>query len=419
MFKTAISILLLGLPMIVAAQQSSVRVLRAEWGAGQTWVDVTQPVQAIIDARQPSFRVDADALGRDPLPGTPKTLRVRIQATNGQVQSFDYKDLETVSLRTWGVASGRGRDNRLPGMRSRQGSSAGELRILSAQYGDGRRQTDVTTILTSAIQNNTLAIQAVNQNLGGDPAPAVVKRLTVQYQWQGQTYDVTVPENGWLRLPEGSGSGAPSTGVTTALRIVQASYGEGSRQLDVASRLQSLVQNDRLILKASNETMGGDPARGANKKLTVVYEWQGRRYQTSVSEDSTLTLPRATDRLLGAAEPAPAAVTDTSGKYLDTADQVWKIQGDGVCFYRQPYFKGDAVCLRSGQELASLSPDGVTQFLSVRFFGNTRRAEVWSQPGFSGRSGRFTSDMTDLGRTSGGTFGLGGATKDIGSARVN
>jgi hypothetical protein len=416
MFRTLMSLLLLGAPLAVFAQQSDVQVLRAEWGAGRTWTDVTQRLQAIVNARPAAFRVDTDSLGDDPLPGTPKTLRVRLRNASRQVQSFEYKDLETVQLREWGIASGRG-GIRLPGMRSRQGRQAEELRILSAKYGDGRRESDVALLLNNAIQNNTLAIQATNQNLGGDPAPAVKKRLTVEYQWQGQTQTVTVAESEWLRLPDASAGAAAAPVAQAGLRIVEASWGEGSRQLDVTGRMQSLVQNDRLSLKASNETAGGDPARGASKRLTVTYDWRGRRYQTTVNEGRNLNVPLATDRIIGAAESV--APSDASNKHFDTADQVWKIHGDGVCFYRQTYFKGDAVCLRAGQELASLSPDGTTQFLSVRFFGNAQRAEVWTQPNFAGRSGRFTRDVTDLDRAAGGAFGFGGATKDIGSARVN
>lgn len=415
--RKGFSLVFLAVPGSLAlAQPSALQVMRAEWGAGRTWADVTQRVRAIVDSRQPSFRVDTEALGRDPLPGTPKTLRVRLRTSNGRVQAFEYKDLETVQLRSW-TGAGWGR---FPGAGGRPGSTlTGGLRILSAQYGEGQRQNDVTAILHNAIQGDALAIQVTNENMGGDPAPAVVKRLTVRYQWQNQTYDSTVPENGWLRLPDAAASpGAVTpTPVSPGLRIVEASYGEGSRQLDVTSRLQALVANDRLNVNATNEALGGDPARGARKKLTVVYEWQGNRYEASVHEYQNLSLPRSGDRLVEAASATGGA--DDSGRFFDTADQIWKLNGDGVCFYRQAYFKGDAVCVLSGRERAVLSPDGNPRFLSVRFFGNARQVQVWNQPNFSGRSGRFTRDETDLNRVSISVFGVGGTTGDIGSARVN
>ena len=428
MFKLLMTTLFAGLPLALMAQQAPVQVTRAEWGADRTWVDVTQRVQAVIDSGRSSFRVDGEALGDDPVPGTPKTLRVRTRTQAGRTQSFEYRDFETVELRTWGILPGsRGQWSRDPRDRMRSGGSqSGDLRILSAQYGDGRRQSDVTAMLNNAIQGgNTLSLQAINQNLGGDPAPAVVKRLTVQYQWQGQTYNVTVPENGWLRLPETGGAfGTPSN---IGLRIVQATYGGGGRVLDVTGRLQSLIQGDRLSIRASNDAMGGDPARGADKKLTVIYEWQGARYQAEVNEDNSLALPRSGDQVLSSATPSspynlgggtPTSSTSiNAGRYFDSTDQIWKMNGDGVCFYRQPYFKGDATCVASGQELTAV-PDGNVQFLSVRFFGRTRQVQVWSQPSFSGRGGRFLRDETDLSRSS-GAASFGGSMTAIGSARVN
>ncbi|MBZ5625262.1 MAG: DUF3395 domain-containing protein [Acidobacteriia bacterium] len=365
--------LLVGVPAVLMAQPSA-QVIRAEWGAGQTWRDVTQRVQGIIESGRPNFRVDAGGLGTDPLPGTPKTLRVRVRGRNGQVQTFEYRDLDIVELRSWGVSGDRGM---APIARDpRSGYGQGGLRVLSASYGDGRRQNDVTATLNNTIQGNSLSILVANQNLGGDPAPAALKRLDVTYQWLGQTYNVTIPENGWLRLPDATGSSAGDFNPGE-LRIVQATYGEGARQMDVTARLQSMVQNDRLSFRANNDSMGGDPARGADKRLTVIYDWQGQRYQANVDEDNTITLPRAGDQVVGAA-------------------QVREFSGDGVCFYRQAYFQGEAACVRAGQEMPNLAHDGNARFLSVRFFGNVRQVQVWNQPNFNGRPARLQREDPNL-----------------------
>ena len=420
MFKFLIAAFLVGTPLAVMAQRSPLQVTRAEWGANGNWTDVTRRVQAIVDSGAANFNVDVNALGKDPLPGSPKMLRVQIRRQGGQAQSFEYRDFDTVDLRSWGVATGaqelRSAD---PRERTRTVVGRGDLLILSAQYGDGQRQNDVTTILNNAIQGgNTLSIQAANQNMGGDPATGVVKRLTVQYQWQRQIYNVTIPENGWLQLP---GNGSPNGMATTGLSIVQATYGEGARVADVTSRLQSMVQADRLTIRASNDAMGGDPARGADKKLTVVYDWQGTRFQARANEDSTLMLPRPGDENMGPAATSPfggGASTMTrginAGRYFDPAEQIWKMDGDGVCFYRQPNFKGEALCVQSGQQFAGTGRNDNDPYLSVRFFGRARQVQVWNQPNFGGRDGRLTRDETDLRRSR-----TGGSLMAIGSARVN
>ena len=72
---------------------------------------------------------------------------------------------------------------------------------------------------------------------------------------------------------------------------MQASYGSGGRRRDVTSRLQNMVRHNRLSVLVNNFTMGGDPALGQPKDLTVMYEYQGQRRNTNTREGSNLTLP--------------------------------------------------------------------------------------------------------------------------------
>lgn len=64
------------------------------------------------------------------------------------------------------------------------------LQVLSATYGEGRNQRDVTAMVQSRIQNSMLRVQADPAMLGGDPAPGVVKSLRIRYSFDGVVNDV-------------------------------------------------------------------------------------------------------------------------------------------------------------------------------------------------------------------------------------
>lgn len=83
---------------------------------------------------------------------------------------------------------------------------------------------------------------------------------------------------------------APPPPDDGGLTIVSAFYGKGRRKVDVAQALASRIVGGRLFVHASNE-LGGDPAYGVVKKLTVRYVWRGRRHVRSVAEHDGLALP--------------------------------------------------------------------------------------------------------------------------------
>lgn len=92
---------------------------------------------------------------------------------------------------------------------------------------------------------------------------------------------------------------------------------------------------------------------------------------------------------------------DESGRYWDDRDQMWKMSGDGVCFYREPGYRGDAYCVRQGEERNQLSWSNA--FSSVKFFGVMRGVQLFSDSDFAGQSFRITRDEPDMTRTRGWT----------------
>jgi len=86
---------------------------------------------------------------------------------------------------------------------------------------------------------------------------------------------------------------APSGAQDDAWVIVRADYGFRNQRNDVTDILKDLISrggvNGRVAV--TNQTMGGDPAVGADKILVVIYRYQGREAAAIVREGNTLTIP--------------------------------------------------------------------------------------------------------------------------------
>src|SRR5581483_5405535 len=290
-------ILLAGLAMAqyrpVPGGEARWRIVRAQYGAGNSWRDVTSQVQAKVQGDSLSFRVNNDAFGGDPAHGQPKTLRIDAQNWRGETQSFTFREGETATLRIqtsdWRPGDGD-RD------RDRDRDRWGTLQITRATYGNGDRARDVTGVLASQVRNNQLNLRVSNETMGGDPAEGRTKTLTVWYTAGGRPGQTTVREGQMLVLGAGAvypGGGYPRGGYQGGggLRLLRAEYGVGDRWVDVTQRLNSQISNDRLSVRVTNDTMGRDPAEEKAKTLVVWYVYGGRTANVTVNEKSTLNLP--------------------------------------------------------------------------------------------------------------------------------
>jgi hypothetical protein len=96
---------------------------------------------------------------------------------------------------------------------------------------------------------------------------------------------------------------------------------------------------------------------------------------------------------------------DANGRFYDDRDQMWKVDGDGVCFYRERDFRGDAICTRAGQDQPDLGRSGGGSFQSLKFFGRVRAVQVFDRASFRGAAVRINGDQSDLGRVRIGQVG--------------
>jgi alpha-L-rhamnosidase len=97
----------------------------------------------------------------------------------------------------------------------------------------------------------------------------------------------------WIGLKQPAPAPAGRTPLgPDPLRIISASYQSLSDAAarDVTELMASRVQDGTLLIVASNEELGGDPANGVAKKLVVEYELAGRRETLTVAESERLAI---------------------------------------------------------------------------------------------------------------------------------
>jgi len=95
---------------------------------------------------------------------------------------------------------------------------------------------------------------------------------------------------------------------------------------------------------------------------------------------------------------------DIDGKYYDNQERIYKLDGDGVCFYRDRNFQGEAVCAttRDGRSRWNSS---VGDIGSVKFFGRATAVQVFDREDFRGNSIEITGDERNFNRASRGLRG--------------
>ena len=355
-------------------------------------------------------------------------------------------------------------------------SAQSGLEVIAAYYGTDRSFLDVTAIVRSQAQADGLALTVGSAALGGDPFPGQLKTLRIYYKLSGQFQqgEWKDGENIALgRLNNGSrntgmrGGGRPGARerptISAPLTIIQATYGAGTRTVDVTSLLQSRVQRDQLDFEVPG-TLLGDPAPGLLKELVVSYQWNGQTREARVRDGERLRLPidtpavatglkivsaqygagtRATDvtALLGARIAADRLVVlvennNLGGDPARSADKVlnvvyeWNGQRsnasakegqtlrlppdqaaspvstsvrtptNGVCLYPGQNFQGTPFCAELGQDQARLTGT----WGSLRLFGTARQVDLFETVDFTGRTVRLTAELADLSRAGGGFF---------------
>jgi hypothetical protein len=263
-FCIALVLICLALPLL-AQSKGGWEIVRAEYGSGNNWVDVTDRVRSLVQSDSLNFTVDGATFGAAGRRGRNRTLRLQLKDSHGGSRQMTFRDRQQVDLRIYTAYQSA-------------------LHIGRATYGSGSRIMDVTARLNQQIQGEQLNVEVNNQSMGGDPAPGRTKTLTLEYTLNGRNGQTSVREGDSLHLPYSNTSDG-------TLQINRATYGSQYRTVDVTSRLNSRVQGDKLNVVVNSNSMGSDPAPGQNKTLTVQYALHGNTNQVVVNDGDTLRLP--------------------------------------------------------------------------------------------------------------------------------
>jgi hypothetical protein len=294
----ALAVLLVAFASVATAQQF--QILRAEYGYGNRWVDVTQRLRELARDNA-TFRVSNDIFGVDPIEGQVKSLRISVRGPRGENRTFEFPERSVVDGSqftgwregNWGTIGGGS-----PG--GQYQSPGGQYQIVRAEYGAGNRRVDVTRRLRELARVDR-TFRAGNDALEVDPAPGRAKTLRIYARGPGgntRTFDYRegdIVEGSQFSDWNGGGSNPgwsrPDNNIGQ-LNIISARYGARNRSIDVTQRVRSLIRDGRLDLTVSNSTFDDDPAPGTHKTLSVTYSiGSGRQREETVSEGERLRIP--------------------------------------------------------------------------------------------------------------------------------
>jgi len=261
--------------------------MRADWGLGNHWVEVTYRVRVLLSGNG-LVQVNNANLGQPP-GGPNKILRIQARNSRGQSRQFTFNQGDSIDAsQFYNYGGGIGNGN---------GSG---LQVMQADWGAGNRRTDVTARVRAMLSGNG-TVKVNNTNLGGDPAVGADKVLRISARdMQGQVRQLSYKEGAFIDASQfynyGGGGGYPGNpgipgGGYGDIQIIRAYYGVNNRTNDVTQLMRNLVQNGPLVVQVNNNNMGGDPAVGGDKVLTVIYRYQGREQTSTVKEGNTLRIP--------------------------------------------------------------------------------------------------------------------------------
>lgn len=314
------AVLLVGAAAAQSGYGADDQILSAYYGTAERHADVTERLRELARGNR-GFQVSNDTFGTDPHEGRVKVLRIHVRTANGGTRYIDYTEGSYVDGSrfagwgggNWGQGAGRGGwenpgsgygggkpyENPRGGMGHPPGGA--EYRILNARYGTAQRNVDVTERLRELARADT-SFRVSNDTFGSDPDGGRVKTLrihalapgggtrTFEYR-EGSVVDGS-QFSGWSGGNWGQAGGGWGGAGSRSLEISRAVYGAGSRTMDVTDRLRSQVRNDRIDVAVGNREMGGDPASGRPKSLTIWYSVGGRgERQLRVNEGDRLRLP--------------------------------------------------------------------------------------------------------------------------------
>ncbi len=313
-WRTLLALLALWLFAAIAAAQDNrdagqYQIVHARYGTPEKNIDVTARLKELA-RNDTQFRLANATFGVDPAYGETKTLRLYTRGPDGRQRIFDYREGSFVDGTQftgwqggdWGQAQDGGGWNDDYVAAAARPTDAGDYRILYAVYGTAENYVDVTRRL-KVLAGQDRHFRMGNDTFGVDPDFGRAKTLRIftrDKQGHNRTFEYAEGRDvdgaqftGWGRGDWGDNSNGNGNGDGNCrnLRVLRATYGAGTRQMDVTTRLQGLVHDERLQLKVTNAQLGSDPAPGDAKRLDVTWCAGGKTQESSTSENGYVNLP--------------------------------------------------------------------------------------------------------------------------------
>lgn len=192
----------------------------------------------------------------------------------------------------------------------------GAYQILGARYGTPERNVDVTERLKQLARSDR-NFRVSNDTFGTDPDRGRTKELriyargpdgrtrTFEYRedsvvdgnqfvgWSGGRWGNGGNNNRWDDGDRrGGNQGSYRDERRNQLVISSANYGARGRGVDVTRQLQSMVRDNHISVKVTNQLCGEcDPAPRVTKNLSVTYTVGGRQQRIDVPEGDYLQIP--------------------------------------------------------------------------------------------------------------------------------
>jgi hypothetical protein len=159
--------------------------------------------------------------------------------------------------------------------------------ILHAEYGADTNWVDVTGRVGSMLRNNNASFKIQSATFGIDPALGQRKALrVVTREANGKIQHVEFMDNTSIFL-----RGYTFESDSKGLRILGAEYGAGKQVADVTAQVDALVKVGQLIIRATNQGLGGVVAPNPDNVLTIWYTFNGVAGQTVAKENESVRMP--------------------------------------------------------------------------------------------------------------------------------
>jgi hypothetical protein len=282
-----------------------VEIIRADYGAGNRRVDVTQRLREVV-CSQSRFRMGNSTFGTDPAPDSKKSLRIYTRGPNGREGMQEFQESSTIDGSMY-VCNGGGNWN--GGNNGYGGGDQGQYTIMHAEYGTERNHVDVTNRLRELAQANR-TFRMGNSTFDVDPDPGQIKILRIYTRdmngqprmfefresstidgsqfagWGNGNWGNGGWNGGWNGANGGNGGGGGRD--AGEYRIMHAEYGTERNHVDVTNRLRELARADRTF-RMGNSTFGVDPDPGHIKMLRIYARGpDGRPRMFEYRESSTI-----------------------------------------------------------------------------------------------------------------------------------